>query len=190
MKKEQTLGLLVLGSVVVFLITLSAVLPGPRVGFQPSSSVTTLASGNLDEMNDRRIKSQGQKRKKAKLGQRSRVANSSDIIDPTVEKPKITTNSKQGVSTESSTLASVKVRSTTKNTTNSKTPKQFVVASKQNASSQLSAKMRSQQLRARMRNSVRTSSGVMPFFDIIRMMSDAIERNEEANKSLKVNGSN
>ncbi len=189
MKKEQTLGLLVLGSVVVFLITLSAVLPGPRVGFQPSSSVTTLDSGNLDEMNDRRIKSQGQKRKKAKLGQRSRVSNDSDIIDPTVEKPKITSSSKQVVSTESSNFATANVQSSTKKTTNSKTPKQFQVATKQNASSQLSAKMRSQQLRARMRKGGRKYSGVIELFKIIEVLAEN-QRNEEVNKSLKVNASN
>ena len=188
MKKEQTIGLLVLGSVVVFLITLSAVLPGPRVGFQPGSSVTTSANSNLDDMNKRRIKSQGQKHKVAKSGQRSRMDNELDFIDPTVEKPKTITNIKQGVSTGSSMVSSVKVQTTTKNTTNFKTPKQFVVASKQNRSSQLSAKMRSMQRSAKMRRAGRYRSGVIQLFEIMNRNTESLDRNE-ATQSLKVNSS-
>lgn len=188
MTNEQTKGLLVLGAVVGFLITLSAVLPGPRVGFQPDSSVTTSANSNLDDMNNRRIKSQGQKHKVAKSGQRSRMDNELDIIDPTVEKPKTIMNSKQGVSSGSSTLAIVKVQSMNKNTITLKAPKQVVVVSKQIPSSQLSARKRSQQRSAGLLNRGRSSRGVFALLEIVWAILDNLERNQ-ATQSLKVNSS-
>ena len=188
MTQEQTKGLLVLGAVVVFLITLSAVLPGPRIGFQPGSSVTTSASSNLDEMNKRWIKSQGQKRKVPKSGQRSRMDNELDIIDPTVEKPKTITNSKQDVSSGSSTLAIVKVRSMNKNTIIFKAPKQVVVVSKQNPSSQLSARKRGQQRSAGLLIPGQSSRGVFALLEILWVILDNLERNQ-ATQSLKVNSS-
>ena len=188
MTNEQTKGLLVLGAVVGFLITLSAVLPGPRVGFQSGNSVPTSVTINLDDMNERRIKSQGQSRNVPKSGQRSRMDNELDNIDPTVEKPKTIINSKQGVRSAASKLASAKFQTTTKNGTPFKVPKQLLVAAKSNPSSQLSAKMRSRQLAAKVRRSGRYRSGIIQLFEIMRMMLENVDK-EEASKNLKVNKS-